>query len=556
MNLLYNKRTKNASNYNCSHNGHQTRVASRIITLLQVSITVTTSISIINIPTSNASRAYPQGCSHESPAFYDYDAYPFPPPNVPARTHNDFSLLRRLGAGKFSDVFEAVEVSSNGSSSASAISTSDQEASSTDNNDDDIDDDEKIDPNALCVIKCLKPVSERKIKRELLVLSHASELPNLARLRAVVIPESYHDEPSTSSKSSSATSKSKGSKSKPNSKASSIKRKNANKNVKKEEGQMPSLVLEHAGPTARWFSHGLGCDLSTLPSKFYLKQKKSNKNTQHEPEPFHLTEYEMKYYLFHLLVALDCLHSRGIMHRDVKPRNVLINRRWPPPNVETDGSNGHDGSNNHCDLEDGYDDPIPLMLIDLGLADFYLPNQRYNVRVASRHYKAPELLLGNEFYDYGVDMWGVGCILAGLLLRREPMFRGKDNVDQLGQIVSILGKQDLLKYCDQYGIQLSTELQKVVQKYTLKTNATGARKSWLTLLNSSTKPIRGKDLGSKNSPCPIPSREGLNLLDKLLVYNHEERLTAKEAMMHPFFDAVRDKVRIEIQNRWVKEHSM
>ncbi len=42
--------------------------------------------------------------------------------------------------------------------------------------------------------------------------------------------------------------------------------------------------------------------------------------------------------------------------------------------------------------------PPPLMLIDLGLADFYLPNQRYNVRVASRHYKAPELLTGNEWY--------------------------------------------------------------------------------------------------------------------------------------------------------------
>jgi casein kinase II subunit alpha len=75
------------------------------------------------------------------------------------------------------------------------------------------------------------------------------------------------------------------------------------------------------------------------------------------------------------------------------------------------------------------------MLIDLGLADFYLPNQRYNVRVASRHYKAPELLLGNEYYDYGIDMWGVGCVLAGLLLRREPFFRGKDNVDQLGKLI-------------------------------------------------------------------------------------------------------------------------
>jgi casein kinase II subunit alpha len=71
------------------------------------------------------------------------------------------------------------------------------------------------------------------------------------------------------------------------------------------------------------------------------------------------------------------------------------------------------------------------MLIDLGLADFYLPNTRYNVRVASRHYKSPELLIGYEYYDYAIDMWGVGCILAGLLLRREPMFRGYVQYDNL-----------------------------------------------------------------------------------------------------------------------------
>lgn len=88
------------------------------------------------------------------------------------------------------------------------------------------------------------------------------------------------------------------------------------------------------------------------------------------------------------------------MHRDVKPRNVLINR---------------------IDNEETHQ---PLMLIDLGLADFYLPNTRYNVRVASRHYKSPELLVGYEYYDYAIDMWGVGCILAGLLFRREPFFRG------------------------------------------------------------------------------------------------------------------------------------
>jgi casein kinase II subunit alpha len=89
----------------------------------------------------------------------------------------------------------------------------------------------------------------------------------------------------------------------------------------------------------------------------------------------------------------------------------------------------------HCVLSvlitRGLDTPLeladgqgPLMLLDLGLADFYLPNTRYNVRVASRHYKSPELLIGYQYYDYCVDMWPVGCILAGLLFRREPFFRG------------------------------------------------------------------------------------------------------------------------------------
>ena len=90
------------------------------------------------------------------------------------------------------------------------------------------------------------------------------------------------------------------------------------------------------------------------------------------------------------------------------------------------------------------------MLIDLGLADFYVPGVLYNVRVASRHYKAPELLTGMESYDYAVDLWGVGCILAGLLLRRrEPLFRGRDNVDQLGKIVDVLGCHGAVGVCAQ-----------------------------------------------------------------------------------------------------------
>jgi len=270
-----------------------------------------------------ADRAYPLGCSQQPLSYYNYDSYPFPPPGVTIRTTDDYLLLRRLGAGKFSDVFEAVDV--------------DLEEKFKQKRD-------QIDPRTLVVLKCLKPVSERKIRRELLVLSHASQLPNLARLLGVVVPKSLP---------ASAT------------------------HTKLQP--MPSLVLLHAGRDSQWLCHGSGND--------------NDRNS----EPY-LSDYDIRYYLCHLLVALDALHSRGIMHRDVKPRNVLINR-----SPCTEG---------------------PLMLIDLGLADFYLPNTRYNVRVASRHYKSPELLIGYEYYDYAIDMWGVGCILAGLLLRREPFFRG------------------------------------------------------------------------------------------------------------------------------------
>ena len=87
------------------------------------------------------SRAYPKGCSRESPEYYTYDSLQIPPPNLPARSHDDFALLRRLGAGKFSDVFEAVEVQvAKDSTSRNTCRDADGPASA-------------FDPAALCVIK-------------------------------------------------------------------------------------------------------------------------------------------------------------------------------------------------------------------------------------------------------------------------------------------------------------------------------------------------------------------------------------------------------------------
>lgn len=99
------------------------------------------------------------------------------------------------------------------------------------------------------------------------------------------------------------------------------------------------------------------------------------------------TDEEIRVYIMKVLEGLNYCHSMGIMHRDIKPQNVLIDQ------IKRE-----------------------LKIVDWGLADYYLPNKEYNVRVASRYYKGPELLVNNKFYDYSLDIWSLGCMFAGMVL--------------------------------------------------------------------------------------------------------------------------------------------
>ncbi|XP_059479517.1 cyclin-dependent kinase 7 [Neocloeon triangulifer] len=122
-----------------------------------------------------------------------------------------------------------------------------------------------------------------------------------------------------------------------------------------------------------------------------------------------LTPANIKAYMVMTLQGLEYLHMNWILHRDLKPNNLLLD------------SNGI------------------LKIGDFGLAKFYgSPNRQYTHQVVTRWYRCPELLFGARLYGVGVDMWAVGCILAELLLR-IPFLPGDTDLDQLTKIFQALG---------------------------------------------------------------------------------------------------------------------
>ncbi|KAL5477903.1 hypothetical protein EMCRGX_G024758 [Ephydatia muelleri] len=131
----------------------------------------------------------------------------------------------------------------------------------------------------------------------------------------------------------------------------------------------------------------------------------------HSVQP--LSDEHIKYFLYQILRGLKYIHSASILHRDLKPSNLLVN--------------------SNCELKIG----------DFGMARGLSSSPEDHATfmteyVATRWYRAPELMLSVNEYTFSIDVWSVGCIFAEMLARRH-LFPGKDYLNQLQLILSVVG---------------------------------------------------------------------------------------------------------------------
>ena len=109
-----------------------------------------------------------------------------------------------------------------------------------------------------------------------------------------------------------------------------------------------------------------------------------------------LSKYQVKLLIYQTLETLSAAHSRGVIHRDITPFNVLMN-----------------GNLNQAKV------------IDWGLADYYRPGKTLGTSIATLYYKSPEMLLEYRHYDYSHDVWATGCLLAEMVFLKDLMFHAK-----------------------------------------------------------------------------------------------------------------------------------
>ncbi|KAF9892186.1 regulator of ime2 [Aspergillus nanangensis] len=188
---------------------------------------------------------------------------------------------------------------------------------------------------------------------------------------------------------------------------------------------------------------------------------------------------EVKLYIYQLFRSLAYIHSQGICHRDIKPQNLLLD---PTTGV--------------------------LKLCDFGSAKILVENEPNVSYICSRYYRAPELIFGATNYTTKIDVWSTGCVMAELMLG-QPLFPGESGIDQLVEIIKVLGTPT------------RDQIRTMNPNY----------------MEHKFPQIKPHPFNKVFRKAP---QEAIDLISALLEYTPTQRLSAIEAMCHPFFDELRD----------------
>ncbi|KAG0178425.1 regulator of ime2 [Apophysomyces sp. BC1021] len=230
---------------------------------------------------------------------------------------------------------------------------------------------------------------------------------------------------------------------------------------------------------AYYYSQGdtkvyLNLVMEYVPETLYRVSRHYAKIRQHVPILL------VKLYMYQLFRALAYSHTVGICHRDIKPPNLLVH---PVKGI--------------------------LKLCDFGSAKILVEGEPNVSYICSRYYRAPELIFGATSYRTSIDIWSAGCVMGELLIG-QPLFPGESGVDQLVEIIKVLGAPTK-EQIDTMNPHYTDHKFPQVKAYPFS-----------------------KIFRSRTPP------EAVDLISRILQYEPQFRLTASEALVHPFFDELRN----------------